>query len=818
MKKILQGLQVDMFDVIQTLSVDYNSIFVVDLETQTLTPCAANHEIAKQEFEQMTKEANYLVSLGRFAREYVPKKEQEKFLKAITPDEIRRGLRKNSRYTYTFRRYNLDGRPELLEMSIFRMGEENSSQALMTFRPVEQDMVKLSIETNESIKQEIWKREQELREQEVILQALSKVYGSVFAVNIPTDSFEIIRVLPQMEPIMNMAGSFREAVRATAENAIMPKYREEFYEFADLDTLVARLTRKNHISMEYEGAYTGWCRLSIVVTARNQWGEVTDVILCVQSINVERRMEDAASSMLDSYKTLHKLIHSGMWSVDYGANGKRQTVHLSKEFCNMLGYQSQRELEKEEKKWFNLLHPEDRNRVSLAYEKAMHDVKGRQIFDIKCRVKTKNRGVRWFRAAGRFFRGKTQQVTKFSGMFMDIDEDVKQIEIMEQAKMEAEVANKAKSAFLFNMSHDIRTPMNAILGFADLLEKHMDDKGKREEYIRNIKTSGNYLLELINAVLEMSRIENDKVSLDEEPIDHAVLRESIRVVLQEEYAKKKLTVHRDYNITHPYFYGDVVKLKAIYLNIISNAVKYTPEGGEISITMDELPGCDENHAISRAIIKDNGIGMAKEYLPHIFDSFSREKTVTENKVIGTGLGMGIVKKYVDMMGGTIEIDSEVGKGTTVTITIEHRLAEPFEVEAEPYQIISASKVEGKRILIAEDNELNREIAEELLHEVGFLVDSVEDGVECVAKITKADAGYYDMILMDMQMPNMDGLKATRVIRSMENKEKAKVPIVAMTANVFEEDKKKALEAGMDGFVGKPIEVKILIDTMQRLLK
>lgn len=394
---------------------------------------------------------------------------------------------------------------------------------------------------------------------------------------------------------------------------------------------------------------------------------------------------------------------------------------------------------------------------------------------------------------------------------------MEQTELLKSALEKAEDANKAKSQFFLNMSHDIRTPMNAIIGFADLLEKYSDNPEKQKQYIDNIKSAGVYLLGLINNVLEMARIESGKISLDEELVNISEVMKSLQIIFKSEYEKKHLTINRTMKGSkHQYIYCDVTKLHEIYLNVISNAVKYTPDGGTISIDMEEYESDKEGYANFKTIIKDSGIGISEEFLPHIFDSFSREKTVTENKIIGSGLGMGITREYVELMGGTIDIESQLGVGTKVTIIIPHRLADGIAEKKQPGNI-NYNKLEGKRVLLAEDNELNREIATEILSDAGLIVETAEDGIKCVAALEKAEPGYYDLVLMDIQMPNMDGYKASRIIRALADDDKANIPIIAMTANVYETDKQKAFDAGMNGFTCKPIEVDKLFAAINDVL-
>ena len=388
---------------------------------------------------------------------------------------------------------------------------------------------------------------------------------------------------------------------------------------------------------------------------------------------------------------------------------------------------------------------------------------------------------------------------------------------LEVSQAAAEAANKAKTNFLFNMSHDIRTPMNAIIGYADLMEKHFGEEEKCRDYLDKIKKSSDFLLSLVNNVLEMARIESGKMALEESVCKASGLIEQVISVYAELMEQKGLTFKTDIQVRTEYYYGDPVKLSEIFLNIVSNAYKYTNSGGTITLTVRERPSEKWGYILLETVVADTGIGMSEEYLPKLFEEFSRESAAVEDKIEGTGLGMPIVKKLVDLMKGTIEVESAPGKGTTFTITIPHRIAEAPAAQAETPTEMDWKKLEGKRILLAEDNELNREIATEVLQEFGFLVEPAEDGRRCVEKLTEAEAGYYDLILMDVQMPNLDGYEATRLIRSLPDKAKADIPILAMTANAFEEDRRHALSAGMNGHLAKPIEAERLLEAVAKVL-
>ena len=384
---------------------------------------------------------------------------------------------------------------------------------------------------------------------------------------------------------------------------------------------------------------------------------------------------------------------------------------------------------------------------------------------------------------------------------------------------EAQEASEAKTRFLFNMSHDIRTPMNAIMGFTELLNRNLDDQEKARGYLQKIQNASSLLLTIINQVLEMARIESGSATLKLEATDLSALFHSVNTVFEADIQKKNIQYSEDAHVPHKFAYCDKTKLEEIYLNIVSNAIKYTPDGHAIRVEIHELPSEDEKKACYRFTCEDTGIGMSVEYLPHIFDEFSREHTTTENKVVGTGLGLPIVKSLIEQMGGTIRVESTQGVGTKFTVDLALTLAAREEVYPSAETLAEAGReiLKGRRILLAEDNELNAEIAMELLGEEGLLVEHAEDGEKCCTMLAQAPEGYYDLVLMDIQMPVMNGYEAAAKIRGMADAKKAGIPIIAMTANAFAEDRQTALDAGMNAHVAKPIDMTVLMPTILRYL-
>lgn len=382
----------------------------------------------------------------------------------------------------------------------------------------------------------------------------------------------------------------------------------------------------------------------------------------------------------------------------------------------------------------------------------------------------------------------------------------------------AESANRAKSTFLFNMSHDIRTPMNAIIGYADLASRHLDDPAKLEKYMENIQVCGQNLLMLLNNVLDLARIENDKTEMEYSVSDVDKDFRNCIAMFQNQADSKGQTLTVTTQLPYPYIYADIPHLTEVCTNLVSNAVKYTGAGGTIRCGITQKPGEKEGWCDTVVTVADNGIGMSQEFQKHIFEPFERERTSTVSKVEGSGIGMGIVKKLVELMGGTVEVESKIGVGSTFTVTIPCRIASEDEIQAKREINPSDQKcLCGTRILLTEDNDLNAEIATELLQEEGCTVDRAKDGVECVDMLEKAANGTYQLILMDVQMPVMNGYDATKKIRRMDDPQKANIPIVAMTANAFSEDKQVALDAGMNDHIAKPINMSVLVPTLRKYL-
>lgn len=386
------------------------------------------------------------------------------------------------------------------------------------------------------------------------------------------------------------------------------------------------------------------------------------------------------------------------------------------------------------------------------------------------------------------------------------------------AAEKAESANRAKSTFLFNMSHDIRTPMNAIIGYADLASRHSDDPAKLKKYMENIQVCGQNLLMLLNNVLDLARIENDKTEMEYSVSDIEKDFRNCIAMFRNQADSKGQTLTATTQLPYPYIYADIPHLTEVCTNLVSNAVKYTGAGGTIRCGVTQKPGEKEGWCDTVITVADNGIGMSQEFQKHIFEPFERERTSTVSKVEGSGIGMGIVKKLVGLMGGTVEVESKIGVGSTFTVTIPSRIASEEEAQAKrAADPADRESLRGTRILLTEDNDLNAEIATELLQEEGCTVDRAKDGVECVDMLEKAANGTYQLILMDVQMPVMNGYDATKKIRRMDDPQKANIPIVAMTANAFSEDKQVALDAGMNDHIAKPINMSVLVPTLRKYL-
>ena len=391
--------------------------------------------------------------------------------------------------------------------------------------------------------------------------------------------------------------------------------------------------------------------------------------------------------------------------------------------------------------------------------------------------------------------------------------------------------NRAETIFLNSISHDIRTPLNVIIGYTALASAHVNEAQEVKKYLSKIETASNHLLLLINDVLDMSHIESGTLKLEYAPVYLPDVLENLKAIIQTDSSAKQLKFCADTkNMVHKNVITDKIRLKQVLLNILENAVKYTRSGGKICFQIQELKEQEPGFAKYEFRVKDTGIGMSEEFIAHIFESFSREQTSTVSGIEGMGLGMAIVKKIVDRMGGIIAVKSRQGKGTEVTVILPFKVnSQVVECETKVFKKTDQMKMlserensenlfKGKKILLTEDNELNREIAVELLKEEGFILDTAEDGTIAVEKMRTAKPGQYDLILMDIQMPIMDGYEATRQIRKLENPETANIPIVAITANAFEEDRQKALEAGMNEHVSKPIDLARLLEAVKKVLK
>ena len=525
---------------------------------------------------------------------------------------------------------------------------------------------------------------------------------------------------------------------------------------------------------------------------------------------------------------LHEMLHSGMWTMDFNERGEMTDVFWGGEFRRMLGYESEADFPNVLESWSDLLPDDDRERVLKEFNDTISDYTGQKTYDVEYQLLTKDRGWRWFHAVGRPSRREDGSPVTCVGLFVDIT-DRKKMECelgeqrarLEDALEQAQSASHAKTAFLTNMSHDIRTPMNAIIGFTTLANDRVEDTEAVRDYLQKISVSSDHLLSLINNVLEMSRIESGQLELREQECSLEEIVHNVKTIVQADVADKEIDFVIDTEgVTDKGMICDRARLSQALLNVLNNSLKFTPSGGAVSLRVRQLDSPEEGFAVYEFRIRDTGIGISPEFREHLFEAFARERTSTVSGLAGAGLGLAITKNIIDLMHGEIAVESDEGKGTEFTITLPLRLnaARPAETPPEPKEAPAKEfSFSGRRILLVEDNAINQQIAQMILEKSGFEVDVADDGTVAVEKVRGAIPGQYDLILMDIQMPIMNGYEATRQIRALDSP-LAGIPIIALSANALEEDKRNSLESGMNNHVGKPFDVQQLLGLIQSYLK
>ncbi len=487
-------------------------------------------------------------------------------------------------------------------------------------------------------------------------------------------------------------------------------------------------------------------------------------------------------------------------------------LYIGNYFTDIVGYSKEEIAEEFDNLYQNLIWEEDRAVITTYNDMLKMRGKGNQYDTSVYRIKHKDGGYRWVTDSTMFV--DMGEDSFFQGTIADITEH---IEMLEEAKSRAEASSLAKSTFLFNASHDIRTPMNAIIGFSHIIEENAGNEAVVKNAVNKIKQSSDTLMTLINDILEVARIEKGKEELNNRPLNLQEQTNRLYEMFVGEMEMAGVTLKSRCHLQHANVYSDDLKLTRIGMNLLSNAKKFTPTGGTVIFGVDEIESDGKkNQATYRFYVCDTGIGMSKEFQKRAFEQFERERSSTDVGVPGNGLGLTIIKNITDLMGGTCEINSELGKGTEISVTVTLQLVKDMDYDREPVSLETLD-FSGNRVLLVEDNAFNREIARYILENLHFIVEEAENGSICVDKILKADTGYYDLILMDIQMPVMDGYVATKEIRNIKEQEKSLIPIIAMTANAFEEDKQKCIDIGMNGHIGKPIDVKNLVQELAKIL-
>ena len=725
-------------------------------------------------------------------------------------------------YLSTVRLFDMPDQPAIWMQACFIEGvrDENGrlTHVIFAIRSIHEAKIK-ELEAKKEIREANIRYATLLEEEKKhteIINALGNIYSSMLYVDLQE---KILQRITSEKPMQYTYGVRENAIEAI--NDIVTRYvAYDFLPaarcFLDIDTIDERLGQKAVIVKTFMDINKGWHRCSIIPIKRDESGKNMSVLLAIRNVTSEIETLQSQDQLIQALA----IPYENTYTVN-GNTGETFCYHMGQDAheiyeqkCKTSDYEeslriySQDNVLEEDRYLFDQIRFLPRVIEMLSVKKTYsfiyRIIRRNQLEYFQCQLVMPNPDRKEF-------------VIAFRNVSDEKRQELEQQQKLEAAYLEAEAASKAKTNFLFSMSHDIRTPMNAIIGFTNLLEKYQDDEEKRKNYLEKIKSSNDVLLSIINNVLEMARIESGRLDLNDTVGSVEQFDDNIYSMFHEMMDEKGIEFNRSINVKNSYIYCDQDKLRDIFINILSNAYKYTNSGGRVNVSLNELPYDKEGYTLFQTTVSDTGIGMDEGFLPHLFEEFAREQSTTDNKIAGTGLGMPIVKRLVEIMDGTIEVSSKKGVGSTFIVTIPHRIAEKTNFIGHVKESYEISDFTGKRVLLAEDNDLNAEIAIEILEEVGFDVERAQDGDICCEILAHASENFYDLVLMDIQMPNMNGYDATRKIRNMSDPSKAGIPIVAMTANAFEEDKRNAFSCGMNGHIAKPINIKELMKELSHIL-
>ena len=805
--------------ILQSLCLDYTVICFADLKTDTIEVVKQgmfSHSMDIEEALPAKEKLSYRSRMVYIRDHLLVKESCGDFYGELGPEGLMRHLALKETFTYRARvKKNREGN-EYFELKAIRVHQDETSfKVVIGIRPID-DLIREEGRHQRRLEEAL---ASERRSHEVI-SAISKIYGVIYLVDLEKDTCERIASVGEEYQASRKVCAASQAFEDILRYIVSEEYWDHMRDFVDTRTLVTRLSKEDTITTTYRARTGEWRQARFIVKTRDEKGRAKDLLYMVNPIDRAKQKEMQYQAVMNALGQDFSAIFltdlrqdtiemiRGMEDTHIGL--RLEDVHYR--YSEWIRYACEHLVcEENREEMAFLLSP-----AHLEAELLLH-----KTYSVRCHVHPNPAGHEYFEVRAVLFQqdeNHFEVIMGYRALDQMIREERKNQQRLEEALHQVELANEAKSAFLFNMSHDIRTPMNAILGFSHLLRMHKEEPEKILDYTEKIEKSGEYLLSLINNVLELSRIESGKSQLDETIIDTKELNDAVCYLFENQMKAKQISFTRTLRTTHRFIYADKVKLQEILLNLLSNACKYTPPGGRVSFDVCSSPSKEEGVELFTSTIRDNGIGMTKEFLAHIFEAFTRARSSTESRQPGFGLGMGIAKKLTELMGGTITVESEPGKGTTFTVSIPHRIAKCPEKEFYAEQsVLPDTVLQGRRILLAEDNDLNAEIAEELLKDAGLLVERARDGIECLAMLEKRKPHWYDLILMDIQMPNMDGYKATTIIRRLEDPELSKIPIIAMTANAFAEDKAKAIALGMNAHVAKPIDMKELKRVMEDVL-